>query len=529
MKIKVNNTTKISKFAFLLILIIQVCCLFYFNFTSSEDFLDFDSSLALRHAVEMLRNHTIFLPDFNHTSSLEIDCASFFAAPIFLLTGNISLAYGISHAVLILLTIYIANETLKLWNVDTDVRCITLSIILTPYSVGQLEYINMLFISAGQYIFRILTLFFIFYFLEVDIKTTSKKKLAALLVIFAVILTITAISCGIYALIVIAPFCLAHFIDWINQQKIKISDFKTIFLAASSLIAVICALIHNRNIENVNNRGQVLCTYDDFSSNFLGCFTGLFTFLGAIPRYKNISVFSLFGIATITKMIFVIAAICMVIWGIKKCRLSKSKPLNYGFWCILCHLFILIVTSSHYSVHIFENRYHIIWIEAFFLIFGLCLNFFKHNEKNLYLKNFIFIAIFLSISIINYDGFTNIRNYTKINSDSISGQIITIANEQDINTVLIYGVKNGGTVSHIIRAKDPDINGFNIEDDFKSADTLDFYKNAVTAEKLGKTNLLFTKKDKFKELPESIRSKYVYQGEINEISYYRTDDNPCGF
>ena len=113
MKIKVNNTTKISKFAFLLILIIQVCCLFYFNFTSSEDFLDFDSSLAL-------------------------------------LTGNISLAYGISRAVLILLTISIANETLKLWNVDTDVRCITLSIILTPYSVGQLEYINMLFISAGR-------------------------------------------------------------------------------------------------------------------------------------------------------------------------------------------------------------------------------------------------------------------------------------------------------------------------------------------------------------------------------------------
>ena len=113
---------------------VQFIFIQYYNFTGTESFLDYDSSIAIRHAVEMWRHHTIFLKDFVYMTSMEIDCASFFAAPIYILTGNLSVSIGLAHLVLdiiLLICIYCL-----LYNLQVDIKYRLLGILLffTPYA-----------------------------------------------------------------------------------------------------------------------------------------------------------------------------------------------------------------------------------------------------------------------------------------------------------------------------------------------------------------------------------------------------------
>lgn len=60
------------------ILFIQFMTIVWINFSKSENFLDYDSSLALRHGLEMWKNG-IALEGWNYFSTLEIDNAAFWA------------------------------------------------------------------------------------------------------------------------------------------------------------------------------------------------------------------------------------------------------------------------------------------------------------------------------------------------------------------------------------------------------------------------------------------------------------------
>ena len=92
--------------------IAQFVMITYFNFTISYDLLDMDASLAMRHATEMWK-HGLFLKDFAYVTSMEIDSATFFAAPLLLMTGNINIAMGIVHSFLYLFIIYLLYEISK--------------------------------------------------------------------------------------------------------------------------------------------------------------------------------------------------------------------------------------------------------------------------------------------------------------------------------------------------------------------------------------------------------------------------------
>ena len=56
---------------------VQFILIVIINYTKANgELLDYDSSLAIRHAVEMWKNG-LFLDDWNYLTSLEIDCAAF--------------------------------------------------------------------------------------------------------------------------------------------------------------------------------------------------------------------------------------------------------------------------------------------------------------------------------------------------------------------------------------------------------------------------------------------------------------------
>ena len=87
--------------------------------------------------------------------------------------------------------------------------------IFTPYTYGQLEWSNMLFISAGQYEFRVLLVFVLF---DVLLVCRTKKFYQSYIGISGMILTFwVSLSSGNYILYMV--LCSLHFTN-------RIWDFK---------------------------------------------------------------------------------------------------------------------------------------------------------------------------------------------------------------------------------------------------------------------------------------------------------------
>jgi len=515
-------------FIFLILQILTIICL---NLTRSEQFFDYDSSLVLRHAVEMWSHKTIALPDYNMTSSLEIDCAAFWAAPLYILTKNISLSYTIVHMILILIVLYTVNAVLSQNDVKPAVRFITMSFIITPYTFGQLEYMNMLFISAGQYEFRLIIVLLLLYFTGLDIKKTPKKKWTPLMVLFLFFLIVTTVSCGTYVpVLIVGPFLGGLILSWIIKKKICVSDFTAIFLLGSGAVSVISLMIRSMiNIGVASSNGYFLCTSQNFTDNLLSCLAGILIILGGVPQISDVNAATIFGLVTILKFVGCISIFFFVYWCCTKN--TKIKKDNYFLYCIcfaVCNLLVLILSDTRYGSPVFESRYHILWIIAIFMLSGVCLDKYLKLKNEILNRNLIVTIIICWLVAVNGESYMRLFTW-KGSCTDLENKAIEAMEENNVDTVLFYDVTYGTEVSHILRAKMPEIKSYSIEYSFTSAETLDFYKNAGDSEELGKKNILFITQDNFIKLPEYIQNRYTFIDQFNDMVYYYTDNSPCDF
>ncbi len=440
-------------FAFLIIQILTIVCL---NLTKSEQLLEYDSSLVLRHAVEMWSYKTVFLPDFGMTSSLEIDCAAFWAAPLYILTNNISLSYTIVHTVCLFIVLYTVNAVLSQNDVKPMVRFITMSVIITPYTSGQLEYMNMLFISAGQYEFRLITVLLLLYFTGLDIKKTPKKKWIPMMVLFLFFLTVTTVSCGTYVpVLIVGPFICGLIISWIIKKKICVIDFTTVFLMGSGVVSVMSLMIRIKMNIGASSNGYLLCAAQNFTDNLFSCLSGILIILGGLPQETNVGAVTISGIASVIKFLGCIS----ILFFVYRCctKSEKIKKDNYFLYSIcfaVCNLLVLIISDTRYGSIVFESRYHIIWLIVIFMLFGVCLDRYLKTNNEILNRNLIITIIICCLFAVNSESYSKLFN---MKSTELEIKAVEILEEKNVDTVLFYDVTYGAAVSHVLRAKMPEI------------------------------------------------------------------------
>ena len=167
------------------LILFQFLSIIFINFTKSYSFLNLDSSLAIRHSIEMWKNG-IFLQDYNYFSTIENDNAAFLGAPIYIITHNLNLALGIAHILTYTFCIWILHDIFKNLEVSREYFLIAVFLLFTPYSLGQLAWSNMFFLSVGQYEFRILVLLLLLdLMLLCDSQKYGKRKLWILTAIYS--------------------------------------------------------------------------------------------------------------------------------------------------------------------------------------------------------------------------------------------------------------------------------------------------------------------------------------------------------
>lgn len=159
MEIQGQDCKNTGKFLFLRLdegilfglLALQIVMIAYFNLRDIRNSLDSDFANTIYHFREVIRKGTLILPDWNYTTSMELDAVFLFALPIYYIVRDIFTAVGISNLIFVLLYIVTVTGILRNVNVSRKYILITLCLILTPYSFGMLEYFNMMFYGGSCY------------------------------------------------------------------------------------------------------------------------------------------------------------------------------------------------------------------------------------------------------------------------------------------------------------------------------------------------------------------------------------------
>lgn len=107
--------SKMLEYMFLLLLILVGGEIVYFNLSDIRCSLDPDFASTIYHYMEVIKQGTLQLSDWFHTTSLELDGTMLFALPLYFVTKNIFTAIGISNILIMLLYIMAIGRLLHLY------------------------------------------------------------------------------------------------------------------------------------------------------------------------------------------------------------------------------------------------------------------------------------------------------------------------------------------------------------------------------------------------------------------------------
>ncbi len=441
---RIKNTNPWVIF-FEMFVIAQLILIFVFNLTHLKYEAGFDSSAAMSQAMEIWKQKTIFLKNWEYQSTLGLDSVIIPASIFYGITHNIFLAYGIADCLGVLLYIYIFRDIFKMINIPKLPRMIIYVLLLTPYSLEPLGYMPMMFTGAAYYIVKVLIpIMLIDIILKLRLNVPVRKYIHVLITYF-ISVYLTALSCGLYILICgIIPIIMYELYSTICSGNIKN------ILNKRSLLLLISLVLYGAGYASAKLYGaevftneMVLTPVNNFIENIGKCVVGVAELFGALPS-KEIYVTSAFGIHYLAHMASFLIFLIIVIVVIKVTKpLSRLVKVQENIEldnivigmvsCIVAiNLLVLILTDTTYGSETFEFRYHLISVVASFLIVGIGIGKMidwlkKQHNKLIFTSAMAIISIIWLLSNVvfayyyssknMYDTSAAIVNYIKENTD----------------------------------------------------------------------------------------------------------------
>lgn len=505
---------------FLILLIIaQGLSVFLINLFQTETYLFFDNAVAIRHGVEMWRNG-LFLEGYNYFSTLEIDNAGFFAIPLYFLTGNLGLSLGIVHVLLYALCVYLIYSLFKNGGYDTKYGLIATFLLFTPFVIGALDWGNMIFLTVGQYEFRIIVMISVTNLLLMVLNTqVNKRNFIVLLVLNTVLCFWTSLSCGNYVLLMILlPFCL--FFIYINciSDKLVINKSAVLILLTSVISALIAIVIRDAAIGETSRSNIPLLTADTFTANLLNCITGFFMLFGGLTQDALVPIFTAKGILRIIK--FVLISTCLVLVFMKLKKMKKNDYLPYMFFFIaLVNLAVMILTVTRYGALIFEYRYHIIWGAMLLLAAVAAIESIEYVR----LKKLVLFGIVLMALIINLGGYNAI--FQKVPTNVFEHEIIEFADENDIDTIYLYNMPSEAAAIRVLDLEKSCMSVYYYDDKIYSI-TDNYYEDYSSYYTYDERHLFICSPENFELLPDEMKACYPELIILENGCAYIGSENP---
>ncbi len=509
----------IMKILLLLLLIVQAVAIFLFNLLQTEDYLFFDNALAIRHAVEMWRNG-LFLDGYQYYSTMEIDNAAFFAVPLYFLTGNLGLSLGIVHTILYAMCAFLMISIFKNAGSDIKYGFLATFLMFTPFVIAGLDWGNMLFITVGQYQFRVMVMLSMTNLMLMALNgKADKKKFIPLFVIHILLCIWTTLSCGNYVLLMIVfPFCLFYiFINCISE-KVQINKTVLLILAGSVVVCAVTFIMRNHMIGETSRESLPLLTADTFSANLLNCITGFFMLFGGLTQDAYTPIFSMKGILQLIK--FALIAGCLLITWLKLKKIKRNDYLHYMFiFVALVNLAVMMLSVTRYGATIYEYRYHIVWGAMLLPVAVASVDIIAYPR----LKQVVLLAVVCMALAVNVGGFNKIKEETH-GTDYVH-EIMERAEQENLNTIYVYNMPDEAAM---IRVLDLDKSCMSVTYvvDHVYTSTDNYYSDYSSYYTYDEQHLFVCSQECFEPLPDDIKACYTQIGELGNNCLFIGTENP---
>ncbi len=515
----------------LIALIAQIAFIMYMNLFRGYTMIDFDSSSAYMHEMEMGSQGKLFPSEYSYQASLDLDGAAVISAFFYRITGNIFLSRGIANTLIVLLYLFIVSSVLRKLSLTETWRRFGTLLFFIPYSMYILGYWRTLFAGGGFFAFRALTpLLIISLILDIDKgKEIKEYAIRAALTLFIVFLT--GLSSGAYVMLCgVSPLVL-----WEGIRAFLKGDFaefrskRTLFGVLLLLACGVGMILQKAAGFSSAADSKVILNSRKWTDALLSSFAGIFELFGGLTTHEGVRLFSLEAAGTAVDFAVTCVLLTVIVYSvftcIKKRNISDMK--GYIFSVMLLNSFMFAFLDLKYGDTVFESRYHLIPMLPSFFLLAEILNELpeKKGLKSLQVRGLQILTVGLFLSSMLYGDAEWLYAKTALGSDKLT-ELNRIIEEEGVNTAFIVG-EDSKDLGRKIRVYSRDVHYIVVNDGAESAfrttwgGTTRYLDNSMQQ---GKTAVIATDRA-YLTLPEYLISDMEYLRDYDGLKIYIADES----
>ncbi|MCR4762772.1 MAG: hypothetical protein K5696_04510 [Lachnospiraceae bacterium] len=404
-------TDRILDKLILFALIAQIVFIFGMNLFRADTIIDFDSSSAYLHEMEMGSQGKIFPSEYSYQATMDLDSAAMMSALLYYFTGDIFLSRGIANNLMVILF--------------------------------MLGYWRMLFVGGGFFAVRALVpLLLISLIPDLD-KGNRFRNYAFRLILLLFFVFLGGLSSGAYLLLcAVFPFLLWEFVRAFLKGDYSQVRSKRTGIAILAVLASVAGLILQKAVgfSSTADSKRIL-TSSKWAEAVLSSFAGLFELFGGLTTHEQVKLFSAEAIGTAVDFavtfVLLTAILYTVVTCVKKKEISDMK--GYILSLMLVNALMCSFLDLKYGVTVFESRYHIVpMLPSFFLVVMMMEDLSKKDLKKVQLYTLHCLITGLFLASMLYGDAQWVYAKTALESDKLVA-LDRVIEEEGISTAFIVG------------------------------------------------------------------------------------------
>jgi len=536
----------------LILFAVQFAVICFFNLTQIKNHIGVDASWNLLKAALVWKEKTLIHPMWVDTTSLSLDNSLVIAAPLYGLTGNLTLSFGIANLLTLLMILTCVWLILHRLDVRFSARMIVLNLIVCPYLVSgfalendlgfiksvlstsfvvvnDLGYFSTVLGGAAFYNWRVLIALLV---VLVFVQIRQNRRTGILGAVTLLLCAWSGISSGIYLIVMMFAPYLIYEVEAamiLNDRKQLIRKDAGFAVLGSLFTLAGAGYTHFILRFDTISVSRTWTAYQNLGKNFGAALQGFIKLIQALPAEgQEEGILSRAGFFRACPILILLAfVICIGYFAVRvfrKDHLLEEK----GIYLFLLNIVFLNFAffgmfNVTYGAAVFEERYLITTFFVAVLLVGL---FFSEMSEKGFAGTVMTLVMILAIAGTDYQ---SDRQYMRVNNDGWQlDQIQEMAETNDAGLVCFWG-EELESVGKIMRAYDPERIYKIVSNDGGRFFCFDMHKDDyLYGERKGEYEgpTMFVAGKEKNEIWEDILSRCTLVGELDEVNVYLCPDNP---
>ena len=511
-----------EKYLWWILLSVQFLIASLFGLIANETVLDEDVAKLFYHTIKFCEEGFLF-GDWTYVTTFELDTAALLAIPFYLLFRNIYLAFDLSNILWMAIYVFIVHDIGRRLSLPVKVRCMVSLLFLIPYSVGMLEYFNMLFYNGGQYVIKALLPL-----LLIDLFLASKEEKRSafdwtLFGVYAFLLFLTSACSGLYVfLCAVFPVLILEGFCILILKKGSFHSWNIALFSASAGAVFVGMLVNYLLPAGAKGNDMMLVWGNGFFDYAFECIVAMFTLFSGTVN-ENVFILSYRGMSTLVMFGFTLTLLLLIIMETKRIKNTKA-PLSI-FAIFGWNLFILLASYTKYG-GAFAHRYHIVGFVAVFLLAGVVYASVETVRLSS-LRRFVKVAVMGYLILVM--GVSNLNAFAEIRKDQTEHLRAFCERVEEMEIERAFIVDNTG-MTELCRLLD-----YGGKTEFLDCTNegvifgnYDYYKSVNDASyhfDKQEHYLFFRYREEIEQFPPYLQELYTYVGNVEGFHAYRADKN----